>query len=202
MTTDIEQIFGVVLGDEDAARRAALRISSMNRFPVMGDFSKLLTKKQTLKVMAVLEAGRCNYLSDVRVVNGSGDVALELSFLRYEQQEHFMLVSLDCSNKIINKTVITKGLVDSVPVHPREVFRQAVLDNAVNVILAHNHPSGNLEASNEDFGITRVLVAAGRIMKIPVIDHIIVGRGGYYSMLNQYPEIFDTSKGDSRYSSI
>ena len=90
-------------------------------------------------------------------------------------QEHFVVLHLDTKNKILGHTIVTKGLVDRSHVHPREVFRTAILNGSSKVILAHNHPSGDVSPSRQDLDSTENLVKAGKIIGIPVIDHLIVG---------------------------
>ena len=77
------------------------------------------------------------------------------------------------------------------PAHPREVFRHAVMDNVASVILAHNHPSGSTAESDEDIALTRILVAAGKIMQVPVLDHLIMTRCGMASMCRHNPNLFE-----------
>jgi DNA repair protein RadC len=94
-------------------------------------------------------------------------------------QESFMVILLDTKNKLIGiPRECTRGLLDSSPVHPREVFREAVRDSAASVILAHNHPSGDPTPSKEDIDITRRLLEAGKILGIRVMDHVICGQPG------------------------
>ena len=104
-----------------------------------------------------------------------GLVLEKLEPYRNQETEHFLVATLDGSHRIINLRMITKGLVNRTIVHPREVFRGAIADNAVAIIIAHNHPSGNLTPSPEDHSITIRLVEAGEILGIKVIDHIIIG---------------------------
>lgn len=101
------------------------------------------------------------------------------------KQESFYVVTLDGAHKPIKALEVTKGLVNRTLVHPREIFRDAILDSAISILVAHNHPSGTLEPSTEDKEITRKLKQAGEIIGIDVLDHLIVdssGRSkGYYS---------------------
>ena len=113
------------------------------------------------------------------------------NWMKWEEQENFVCFTLNSANKIINMHKITKGLVNQTPVHPREAFRKAILDNAVSIIFCHNHPSGDIQESEEDISITRVLTAAGKILKIPVLDHIIIGKRSSNSLARKYPELFD-----------
>ena len=107
------------------------------------------------------------------------------SQLRDLKQEVFMVLSLSSSNRIIRDRIITRGLLNSSLTHPREVFREAILENAASVILLHNHPSGNLEPSREDSAITKQIVEAGKIIGIPVHDHIIIAGHGFTSMMER-----------------
>ena len=92
-------------------------------------------------------------------------------------QECFMVILLDTKNKVIGAPVeCLRGLLDQCPIHPREVFREAVRQSAACMILAHNHPSGDPTPSKEDIDITRRLVEAGKILGIPIVDHVICGR--------------------------
>lgn len=119
------------------------------------------------------------------------EIITRCNWMKYEDQENFICFTLNSANKIIKMHKITKGLVNQTPVHPREAFRAAILDNAVSVIFAHNHPSGDTKESNEDIAITRVLTAAGKILKIPVLDHIIIGKSSFNSLARKFPELFE-----------
>ena len=94
-----------------------------------------------------------------------------------DAQEAIFVLLLDTKNKVIGSPVeCCRGLLDQCPVHPREVFREAVRQNAASLILAHNHPSGDPTPSNEDIDITLRLIEAGTILGIRIVDHIICGR--------------------------
>ena len=92
-------------------------------------------------------------------------------------QEAFVVLTLNTKNKLITRHLVTLGLADTAPVHPREVFRPAITDSASAVILVHNHPSGDPTPSAEDLRITRQLIDAGKVVGIRVLDHVIIGRG-------------------------
>ncbi len=114
------------------------------------------------------------------------DIAEEfIPILRDEIKEQFIVVCLSTSNKIIRKEIISVGNLNSSIVHPREVFKVAVENNAASIILIHNHPSGNPEPSNEDISITKKLVEAGKMMEIPVFDHIIIAGNNYTSFVDR-----------------
>lgn len=102
--------------------------------------------------------------------------------IKDKAKEHFKLILLNTRNKIIGISTISVGTLNASLVHPREVFKEALVHSASSVILAHNHPSGDTEPSEEDIKITRRLSEAGKIMGIEVIDHIIITTHGYSSL--------------------
>ena len=189
----LAEIFGRIVGDEYTGVCIADYLSE-NPHAKANDLVKFrgvgMNVANTL--LMVMESS-AEYLAGTRAVsvNSPDVIAHQFSWMRWEMQEHFVLVSLDSQNHIINKHMVTKGLVNEVKVAPRETFRFAIMDNAVSVIIAHNHPSGNTEPSREDLNITRVLCASGKILEIPVLDHIIVSRSGCTSIRHMYPEIFE-----------
>jgi DNA repair protein RadC len=95
--------------------------------------------------------------------------------------EEFHVCILDGKHRLESDVLITRGLVNSSLAHPREVFRQAIAENACAVILVHNHPSGDPTPSREDLEITAQLVTAGKVLGITVVDHVIIGRGRFTS---------------------
>lgn len=106
----------------------------------------------------------------------------EMSFLQRADRESMYVLHLDTRLQIISKELISMGTVNESLVHPREVFKGAFLSNATSIILVHNHPSGNPDLSVEDLRITRRLQSVAGIHGIEIVDHIIIGKGGYYSM--------------------
>jgi DNA repair protein RadC len=98
------------------------------------------------------------------------------------QQEIFAVVLLDASGKYIHSEIITKGTLNTSLVHPREVFKVAIKYAAGSIILVHNHPSGDLIPSREDHEVTRQIIEAGKLIEIPVHDHLIIAANGYLSM--------------------
>jgi len=104
------------------------------------------------------------------------------NILEDADREIFMVIYLNTKNEPTAIHTVSVGTLNTSLVHPREVFKAAVMVNAASLILAHNHPSGDSEASREDIEITRKLAEAGNILGIQVIDHIIVGSGGYRSL--------------------
>ncbi|MHB1312887.1 MAG: RadC family protein [Gemmatimonadaceae bacterium] len=95
--------------------------------------------------------------------------------------EEFHVAILDAQHRLERDVCVTRGILNSSLVHPREVFREAIAERAAAIILVHNHPSGDPTPSPDDRAVTEQLVAAGRLLDIPVHDHVIVGRGRYIS---------------------
>lgn len=121
-----------------------------------------------------------------RKITSPQDVAeIFIPMLRDELKEKFIVVCLNSANKIIKHETISIGNLNSSVVHPREIFKVAVDCSSASIILVHNHPSGNLEPSNEDISITKKVVEAGKLMDIPVFDHLIVAGEGFTSFVEK-----------------
>ena len=99
-------------------------------------------------------------------------------------QEHFLCISLNGANEVIAVRTVSVGLLNRALVHPREVFADPITDRAAAVIVAHNHPSGNLQPSQDDLAVTRQLKAAGETLGIRLLDHIIFDHEQHYSLLD------------------
>jgi len=105
--------------------------------------------------------------------------------IRNSDREHFVALHLDARNQVTALEIVSTGSLNASLVHPREVFKAAILNNAASVILAHNHPSGDTTPSREDIELTRRLVQAGDILGIDVFDHIIVGPDDEFSSMKR-----------------
>lgn len=116
------------------------------------------------------------------IIHHAKDVYLYLeNKLRHEKQEHFMALYLDSKHQIIREKVLFIGSLNMSLVHPREVFKEALHMSAACLIVAHNHPSGDPTPSKEDIEMTKILSDTGKIMQIPVIDHVILGENSFFS---------------------
>ena len=114
----------------------------------------------------------------------AGDVATYLIRQGYadRDREAFVVLLLDVKHRVIAEEVVTIGILDGALIHPREVFKAAIVANVAAIIVAHNHPSGDLKPSGQDSEVTKRLRKAGEILGIPVVDHVIVGpTGGHFS---------------------
>ena len=123
--------------------------------------------------------------SEVRAINSPADAySLLRTYLDGSDREHFVTVLVDTKNKVIGINTVSVGALNTTIVHPREVFKPAILCNAASVLLAHNHPSGDATPSEDDKAVTQRLRDAGTILGITVLDHIIIGEG-YFSFKAQ-----------------
>ena len=140
---------------------------------------------RAVAVHAALELGRrmaCEARDEGAPVRSPRDVhALFAPRLEDLPVEEFHVAVLDSQHRLERDVTVTRGILNSSLVHPREVFREAIAERAAAIILVHNHPSGDPTPSADDRVVTEQLVAAGRLLDIPVHDHVIVGRGRYVS---------------------
>jgi DNA repair protein RadC len=116
----------------------------------------------------------------VKIKHPSDVYGLVKSFTK-KKQEHFIVLTLNGSYDVISMRIVSIGLVNKTIIHPREIFIHAIKDNAIAIIVCHNHPSNNLEPSDEDIEVTEILEKAGKIIGINLLDHVIVSKSGYYS---------------------
>ena len=146
---------------------------------------KGIGKVKAIELVASLELGkRVYYKKDkIDIVLNNSDLIYEYfkDLYYYENQENFYAIYLDTKNKLISYRLLFKGTLDSSSVHPREIFKYAFLESAHSIIVMHNHPSGDSTPSSQDIEITKHLIDTGKIIGIPVIDHIIIGNEKYYS---------------------
>jgi len=134
------------------------------------------------RIAAAFELVRRRLQREGTRVREAKDVLPFVQQIREKHQEYFVCLSLNGANEVIENRVVTVGLLDSNQVHPREVYADPLTDRAASIIVAHNHPSGTLEASPEDLALTDRLARAGKLLGIPLLDHIIVTKRGYLSL--------------------
>jgi DNA repair protein RadC len=134
-------------------------------------------------ILAAIEYARRRIKPEGLKITTPSDVLPLIRHFADRRQEHFLSITINGANEVLNVRVVSIGLVDRSPVHPREVFADALADRASGIIVAHNHPEGNLEPSEADIDITLQLRQAGEIMGIELLDHIVFNRKAYYSFL-------------------
>ena len=136
---------------------------------------------KSAQILSAFELARRHLLKDTVKISRAQDVLPIVSDLIEKRQEHFVCISLNGANEVIEKRIVTVGLLNMSPVHPREVFADVIVDRAAAVIFVHNHPSGDLRPSDADLRIHEQLTEAGKILGLRILDHIIISRRGYLS---------------------
>jgi DNA repair protein radc len=134
-------------------------------------------------IAAALELGRRRTVKKGRVISSPSDIYSELRHFANRDQEQFIVAILNGAHEMVSANVITLGLVNRTLVHPREVFSLPIERKAAAIIIAHNHPSGNLTPSKEDEEVTTRLAECGELLGIKVLDHLIITTLDYYSFL-------------------
>ncbi len=153
----------------------------------VADLSKIkgLGPAKTATILAAVELGRRVAGADpqkkLKLSSPEACVSYLMPRMRYEQQEKFLVLLLDSKNQLLKCQQVSEGTLNASVVHPREVFAPAMLHRAACVLAAHNHPSGDPAPSIEDRKLTQALKATGTVMGIPLLDHIIIGDGRYFS---------------------
>lgn len=163
--------------DVDGIARASL--SELQQVHGIGP-AKAVTLLAAFQLYRNLQSERA--MKESRVFSNPRRIAeIYIPKLSHKKKESFYVLLLDSAMKLIREVEVTRGLLNASLVHPREVFNPAIRDNARGIILMHNHPSGQKEASPEDRRITEKLVQSGELLDIPVYDHIIIAGDGYFS---------------------
>jgi len=133
------------------------------------------------QILSAFELARRHLFKETVKIVCARDVLPLVGDIAEKKQEHFVCISLNGANEVIEKRIVTIGLLNKSPVHPREVFADVIADRAAAVIFVHNHPSGELQPSESDLKIHRQLTEAGKILGIQILDHVIVTRKGHCS---------------------
>ncbi|HMS30837.1 MAG TPA: DNA repair protein RadC [Candidatus Saccharibacteria bacterium] len=136
------------------------------------------------EILAALELSK-RYLIDSEqpIIDSPEKAAEQLADIRDKKQEYFVCLTLDGANRLIAKRTITIGTLTSSLVHPREVFADAIADRAASIIIAHNHPSGSVKPSTADVEVTNRLTKAAQLVGISLVDHIVVTKTSFASIL-------------------
>jgi DNA repair protein RadC len=147
-------------------------------------------KDKAATLLAAFEISRrilsqTKWFSTKKITSPSDIAEIFIPLLRDEVKEQFLVVCLSSANKIIRYEKISVGNLNSSIVHPREIFKVAIENNSASIILIHNHPSENTEPSSEDIAITKKLVEAGKMMDIPIFDHLIIAGNSYTSFVER-----------------
>lgn len=167
---------------EDCENISDLKDISLNKLKEIRGLGNV--KSITLK--AALELGRrvyepANIIQNAKILNSTDAFRYFAKYIAHEKQENFLAIYIDTQKRYLSHKIIFKGTLNQSIIHPREVFKYALLESASAIIIMHNHPSGELHPSPEDDEVTRILIDSGNMMGIPIIDHLIVSPSDYYS---------------------
>ncbi len=137
-------------------------------------------------IVAAVELGKRTFKfrpnERVAVDSPASAAAVLSNDLMWQDQERFAIVMLDVKNRLLATKILTIGTATETLIHPREVFRETIRQGATKLIIAHNHPSGNLEPSSEDIYLTEQLLQGSQCLDIPLLDHLILGNGDHQSL--------------------
>ena len=150
---------------------------------------------KTIEIMASIELGKRIFLeknNEIDIIYNSPDIIYENNKYLFQgkKQEYFYCLYLDNKNKLIERKLLFMGTINRSIVHPREIFKEAYLTSASNIICMHNHPSGDIRPSMEDDYLTKSLIKIGKIQGINITDHIIIGNDSYYSYYDNQKDLF------------
>ena len=141
-----------------------------------------LTRRGTVRLIATRQA-ECVSEPGPRLSGPECAGRVLIQLIGGEDREHFVALHLDASHRIVAAETVSVGTLNGTQAHPREVFKAAILANALAIICGHNHPSGDLEPSREDRMVSEKLQEAGKLLGIPVLDFLVVSRSGFRSLL-------------------
>ena len=149
-----------------------------------------ITAQKAATLLASIELGKrfasAEAMSRTKFTKPADVAAFIMPQLRYETQEKFLAIMVNAKNKVISTQEVSRGSLSSSVVHPREVFFAAIAAHAGAIFVAHNHPSGDTTPSGEDISLTIALKKTGDVVGIPVLDHVIIGDGVYYSFAEHH----------------
>jgi DNA repair protein RadC len=173
----------IINSDGNLANLAGRTVESLQKIDGIG-------KDKAATLVAAFELSRrilsqSKWFSNKKIVSPQEVAEIFIPILRDETKEKFIVVCLSSANKIIKHETISVGNLNSSVVHPREIFKVAIDCLSASIILIHNHPSGNPDPSNEDIAITKKIVEAGKIMDIPIFDHIIIAGETFTSFVEK-----------------
>jgi DNA repair protein RadC len=137
------------------------------------------------QILASVELSKRYLIRSNKRITSAQEVYEELKEFSTKKQEHFLSITLDGASHIINTRTVFIGTLNQSMVHPREVFADAIADRAAGIIIAHNHPSGTLEASRADIQITQRLKEVSKLVGIELLDHVILAKNGFYSFSDE-----------------
>ena len=137
------------------------------------------------QILSAIELSKRYLIKQNKKITKAEDIYDELQEYKTKKQEYFVVITLDGANHIIEKRVVFIGTLNRSLIHPREIFAPALSDRAASIIIAHNHPSGQLEASVEDLHVTQRIKESGKLLGIELLDHVIFTKDGFLSLVDE-----------------
>jgi DNA repair protein RadC len=189
-----EELLAILLGTGTKEKSVlSLARQILKKFPKK-KFQKL-KYEDLIKIKGINKAKACTILAAIELIKrvlekgeetlpaiqSTKDVIAQAVYMRNKTREHLMTIYLNARNEMLFKKPMFIGTLNANLVHPREIFQEALRQNAASIILVHNHPSGNPEPSQDDLEITKRLIEAGKIMGIDVLDHVIITKNKVFS---------------------
>lgn len=161
------------------------KLGESNREDIVAKLMSIkgMGESKALAIAASYEFGRRRNLHNNALVRQPSDIIPFIQNYSIYSQEHFLCVSLNGGHEILEIRVVSVGTVNRAIVHPREVFSEPLKNKAAAIIVAHNHPSGNCEPSQEDIEATRILYKCSQFLGVELLDHIIFSKNSYFSFL-------------------
>ena len=192
-----EDLLAIILGNREKAHKLLHQDENLFNASQVGlkclagaDFDAIkflgdLTKSEASKILAAITIGKriasASETTREHITSPGHAAQYLMGRMRNLTHEYFVVLLLNTKNRIIRVKQIAEGSLTSAVVHPREVFAPAVIAHAACILVAHNHPSGDPYPSTEDRNLTKALEDAGNILGIPLLDHVVIGDGRYYS---------------------
>ena len=198
-----QELIAILLGTGSAKRNAiSLGEDLIKKFPLRklnGEFHSLVNypgvgKAKAARIAAALELGERLFspASITQVtVNNASDVLMQVRDIADKRQEYLVVLYLNARHELIQKEVVAMGSLNSLRITPKEIFGHALQTPSAAIIVVHNHPSNDPSPSDDDIAFTKRIHEAGEVLGIPMIDHVIVAKSGYFS--------FQTNKQESIY---
>ena len=186
-TVSNADLLAIIIGNKEKADKAVgdgkdiidyIRNKSYSDFLFNG-----LSKQEAQRITAAIELGKriAYHKSDKFHIGCPNEAAKYMDFIKNETHEVFYVILLNTKNLVFKTKKISEGSLTSAVVHPREVLAEAVVNHAASIIIAHNHPSGDPYPSTQDRKLTKALDDACEVMGVPLVDHVVIGDGCYYS---------------------
>ena len=174
---NVVEVAKQVLNKYSKKRLLKLTYSDLSKIKGIGPAKACIILAATELIKRALEVNN----ESLPIVSSVKDVVLQVSYLREKTREHLMAIYLNARNELLFRKHVFVGTLNANLVHPREIFQEALKQNAASVILVHNHPSGDPEPSEDDLTITKRIIEAGKTMGIDVLDHIIITKNKVFS---------------------